>query len=181
MRIRPQQLLNTLLIFSLLTTSCQKKEAAVTTDSSGYKGFTLLTSSKTHIKNNNTLPETPTQNHFIWDSYYNGGGVAAGDVNNDGLVDLYFTNTMTPNALYLNKGNLVFEDVTKKAGVRGEGVSWGPRCTISMAMDGLISMSANPAHLLIHPPSATNVISPEMAPGGQWALTILVILCKLPF
>jgi len=126
MRNRLFQPLFTLLIFSLLITSCQKKEAAVTADSSGYKGFVLLPSSKTHIKNNNVLPETATLNHFIWDSYYNGGGVAAGDVNNDGLVDLYFTNTTTPNTLYLNKGKMVFEDVTKKAGVEGgEGPSWG--------------------------------------------------------
>ena len=51
--------------------------------------------------------------------YYNGGGVAAGDVNNDGLPDLYFTSNLQQNRLFLNKGNYTFEDVTDRAGVAG--------------------------------------------------------------
>jgi enediyne biosynthesis protein E4 len=51
--------------------------------------------------------------------FYNGGGVAAGDVNGDGLLDLYFTANVRPNKLYINKGNLTFEDITEKAGVSG--------------------------------------------------------------
>src|SRR3989475_11448755 len=49
--------------------------------------------------------------------YYDGGGVAVGDVNNDGLPDLYFTSNVGPNRLYLNKGDYRFEDVTERAGV----------------------------------------------------------------
>ncbi len=116
-----------LLIFSLvlISTSC-RKTATTSSDESDYKGFESLSPTRTKILNSNDLPETQQVNHFIWDAYYNGGGVAAGDVNNDGKVDLYFTNTMKKNALYLNKGNMEFEDATEKAGVgAGPGVNWG--------------------------------------------------------
>ncbi|PYN64033.1 MAG: hypothetical protein DMD93_23020, partial [Candidatus Rokuibacteriota bacterium] len=50
-------------------------------------------------------------------NYYNGGGVAVGDVDGDGLPDLYFTSNVGPNRLYRNKGNYRFEDITERAGV----------------------------------------------------------------
>ena len=69
----------------------------------------------------NRLAERPALNIINYLYYYNGGGVAAGDVNNDGLVDLYFTANEGPNALYLNRGDFRFEDVTDAAGVAGRG------------------------------------------------------------
>jgi hypothetical protein len=67
----------------------------------------------------NTLPEDTAFNILNYLYYYNGGGVAVGDINNDGLPDLYFTSNLGTNRLYLNKGNYRFEDVTERAGVGG--------------------------------------------------------------
>ncbi len=67
----------------------------------------------------NHLPEDSTFNILNYLYYYNGGGVAAGDVNNDGLPDLYFSSNLESNRLYLNRGGYHFEDVTARAGVAG--------------------------------------------------------------
>src|SRR3979411_3204239 len=83
--------------------------------------FDLLSPSATGVPFAHRLPEDTAFNILNYLYYYNGGGVAAGDVNGDGLPDLYFTANVGPNRLYLNKGNYQFEDVTDRAGVRGGG------------------------------------------------------------
>jgi len=79
--------------------------------------FEPLSPSRTGVTFVNRLPDDTAFNILTYMYYYDGGGVAAGDVNNDGLPDLYFTSNVGPNRLYLNKGNYRFEDVTDRAGV----------------------------------------------------------------
>src|SRR3989475_1166424 len=81
--------------------------------------FELLSPESTGVTFVNRLPEDTAFNILNYLYYYNGGGVAVGDVNNDGLADLYFSSNLGPNRLYLNKGNYRFEDVTDRAGVAG--------------------------------------------------------------
>ncbi|PJJ74509.1 VCBS repeat protein [Thermoflavifilum aggregans] len=83
--------------------------------------FRLLPPSRTGIDFNNKVQENDSINPIDLEFLYNGGGVAVGDFNRDGLPDLYFTGSLTGNRLYLNRGNLHFEDVTDEAGVRGMG------------------------------------------------------------
>jgi enediyne biosynthesis protein E4 len=82
--------------------------------------FESLPSSTTHIRFNNKLENKDMFNILYYLYYYNGGGVATGDINNDGLPDIYFTaNSKGGNKLYLNKGSFNFEDITANAGVAG--------------------------------------------------------------
>ena len=64
----------------------------------------------------NALTETSDFNVFRYRNFYNGGGVATGDLNNDGLPEIFFTSNQGANKLYLNKGNFQFEDISEKAG-----------------------------------------------------------------
>ncbi|MCP9200070.1 VCBS repeat-containing protein [Gramella sp. GC03-9] len=84
------------------------------------KNFTRLNAEQTGIDFKNILEENDSINYFSYSYLYMGGGIAAGDVNNDGLIDLFFTGNMVPNRLYLNKGDMKFEDVTEKAGLQGD-------------------------------------------------------------
>ncbi len=99
-----------LVILSLFISSCHREESF----------FTSLPSSKTDIHFTNTLEKHRAFGILYYLYYYNGGGVATGDINNDGLPDLFFTaNNKGGNKLYLNKGDFKFEDITDKAGVAG--------------------------------------------------------------
>ncbi len=95
-----------ILLLIILFSSCQKKDTL----------FTLLNSGETGIEFNNFIDEDAENNVLEYGYFYNGGGVAAADFNNDGLVDLYFTGNMVANKLYLNKGDFKFEDVSEKSG-----------------------------------------------------------------
>ncbi len=95
----------------VLCIGCSKKEDRL---------FEKLSSSDSNIKFVNQLDEKKNISILDYLYYYNGGGVSTGDINNDGLVDIYFTSNQGKNKLYLNKGKNKFEDISAKAGVEGQ-------------------------------------------------------------
>ncbi len=102
--------------------------------------FQLLNPEQTGIDFTNKLTSTSEVNILEYLYFYNGGGVAAGDINNDGLVDLYFTGNQVSNKLYLNKGNFQFQDITYSAGVSGDG-GWSTGVTMAdVNGDGLLDI-----------------------------------------
>ena len=102
--------------------------------------FVLQDSSVTNLDFTNKLVESDSLNYFNYPYIYMGGGVAVGDFNNDGLQDLYFTGNMVSNKLYLNRGNLKFEDVTDLSNT-GMGNEWYLGVTtIDINNDGLLDI-----------------------------------------
>ena len=89
---------------------------------------------------NNKITENDTLNAMSYEYLYNGGGVGIGDFNNDGLPDIYFTGNRVSNKLYLNKGNLKFEDITEAAGVGGNGKWCKGVSIVDINNDGLMDI-----------------------------------------
>ena len=92
--------------------------------------FKELPAEETGITFQNSVVQRGESNVLNYPYYFNGGGIAVGDINNDGLDDIYFTGNQVPNKLYLNKGNFQFEDITEKAGVQA---SAGWKTGVTMA------------------------------------------------
>jgi len=103
--------------------------------------FTLLPPEETNISFQNTLTEGLNTNILMYEYFYNGGGVAAGDFNNDGLVDIYFTSNMSDNKFYLNKGNMKFQDITEISGAGGRPGPWKTGInTVDINADGRLDL-----------------------------------------
>lgn len=119
-----------LLAVAMAFAACEEQTAS-------YSLFEPLNFKKTGIDFNNQLNESSDNNIAKYEYFYNGAGIAAGDLNGDQLPDLFFTGNMVPNCLYINKGGLQFEDITESAGVKGKA---GWRTGVTMAdvnADGL--------------------------------------------
>ncbi|WP_461587434.1 VCBS repeat-containing protein [Winogradskyella sp.] len=127
-----------LLFFFIICFSCNTNTVPFQ-DASGLM-FTSIPESHSNIDFENSVEETVDFNFLNYSYIYNGGGVAVGDINNDGLEDIYFTSNQNSNKLYLNKGNFVFEDITEDAGVADEN-GWSTGVTmIDINNDGWLDI-----------------------------------------
>jgi len=122
---------------ALLTAACNFEQ---TTENQDPQRFSLVASEQSNITFSNKVENQKDFNIFKYRNFYNGGGVAIGDINNDGLSDIYFTANMGPNKLYLNKGNWVFEDISQAAGVQGN-KPWSTGVVmVDINQDGLLDI-----------------------------------------
>lgn len=125
----PRNIIVLFLLLSMTTCSWKKNEAL----------FKLRDASSTGLTFNNEIAISGTMNAVTFEYIYNGGGAAVGDVNNDGLKDLFFAGNMVSSRLYLNRGNLKFEDITETSGTTT--TSW---CTgasfVDINADGLLDL-----------------------------------------
>ncbi|MEO6723273.1 MAG: VCBS repeat-containing protein [Ferruginibacter sp.] len=122
--------------FILMIDACHNNETATQskTDTSAVGTphlFTLLPQDTTHIYFNNPLTEGLNTNVLLYEYFYNGGGVAVGDINNDGLQDIYFSSNLGDNKLYLNKGGMQFQDITAAANAQSRPGPWKTGVTMA--------------------------------------------------
>lgn len=113
-------------LLAIMFLGCKQKESSIPSSVAEPMPplFTLLKPEQTNIYFQNKLTEGLNANVLVYEYLYNGGGVAAGDFNGDGFVDLYFTSNMDDNKFYLNKGDFKFEEVTAISKVTGRSGPW---------------------------------------------------------
>ena len=145
----------------LLILSCSKKTDINDTPSNieekqGY--FLNLTNPKhTNLYFTNKVLETEDHNYLASESIYNGSGVAIGDINNDGLPDIYLGGNSVFDKLYLNKGNLNFEDISKTSGISGIHGGWTTGINmVDINSDGMLDIYVCRAGLTEQPSDRIN-------------------------
>lgn len=131
----------------IVVTSCQNKSTLFKQISSDHSGIHFA----------NTIVEHDSVNPIDLTNIYNGGGVGVGDFNNDGLQDLYFTGNQVPNKLYINKGNLQFQDVTDIANVNGNGKWCRGVSVVDINNDGWLDIYVS-ATILNNPDKRENLL-----------------------
>ncbi|WP_299098862.1 VCBS repeat-containing protein [uncultured Winogradskyella sp.] len=113
-------------LFCLFILNCNQEPKRDLNPETLVGGFQLLSPKQTGIDFNNAIKESEKVNHLYYNQIYSGAGVAIGDINNDGLPDIFFCGNQVSDRLYLNKGDLKFENITKSSRVaRNSGWSWG--------------------------------------------------------
>jgi len=110
--------------------------------------FNLLPSTTTGVTFNNKMNETKELNYFTYPYLYMGGGTAIGDFNNDGLEDIFFTGNQVSNKLYINKGNLQFEDITQESGTKGDQRWYTGVSLVDINSDGYLDIYLSVAGLI---------------------------------
>ncbi len=129
--MRLKRLLGCLLTVAVCYSCNNKKDAPATL-------FELVENTGIHF--NNPVIDQEYDNSFLFRNFYNGGGVAIGDINNDGLPDVLLTSNMEENKLYLNKGNFKFEDITAKSGMKQDSM-WSTGAVLAdINNDGWLDM-----------------------------------------
>ena len=119
------------IFLALLVLACEPKSTQL---------FSKLDAAKTGVDFKNKLTETHKYNYFTYPYMYLGGGVSVGDVNNDGLEDIFFTGNMVANRLYLNKGDLQFEDISESAGIMGDERWYSGTTFVDINQDGYLDI-----------------------------------------
>jgi len=135
-----------ILIFLLSACSEETKTTSEsTTNTEEGMGFSLIPSAKSGITFKNNIVESEELNHLTWDAFFYGGGVSIGDLDDDGLPDIYFTGNQTSDVIYKNLGGLKFQDVTPQ--LIKEEVSWSNGVTMAdVNGDGLLDIYVSKTH-----------------------------------
>src|SRR5687768_12182227 len=142
MKKRTIQLI-TLIAVIMLCWGCEKQHEPTADQGKAVESqpvFKRVSSAHSGVTFKNSVDENASNFFDVFAYVYNGGGVGIGDINNDGLADIYFTGNEVPNKLYLNQGNLRFKDISETAGVQGNG-KWSNGVTIAdVNADGFLDI-----------------------------------------